>query len=175
MTRTLATLLVLGLLAGCGGKMKRLSSAERDHFAALKVYMNDDDEKTWLKNKTEDERNEWLQAHAVPGSQLSYWEQFYQYDAETREDILGGNVEFGFTEDKVFMAWGQPYERRRLTGRPASRSELFVYRFEVDRDGIIRVWEPSSNTAYKAVRQYQMDVYVDDGRVTELVRKDTWE
>ncbi len=70
---------------------------------------------------------------------------------------------------------GRPFERKRLTGRQATRSELFVYRFEVDRDGIVRVWVPDSNTAYKAVRQYQMDVYVDDSRVTELIRKDQWE
>lgn len=173
--RTLTLLLALGLLAGCGGRMKRLSSVERDHFAALRVYMDDDAEKEWLKNKTETERNDWLTTHGVPGSRLTYWEQFYQYDAETREEILSGDVVFGWTEDKVYMAWGQPFERKRLTGRPATRSELFVYRFEVDSEGFIRVWEPSSNTAYKAVRQYQMDVFIDDGRVTELMRKDVWE
>ncbi len=173
--RTLALVLALGMLAGCGGKMKRLSGTERDHLAALRVYMNDDAEKEWLKLKTEAERDEWLHVNGVPGSRLSYWEQFYQYDAEVREAILGGDVQLGWTEDKVFMSWGQPYERRRLTGRPASRSELFIYRFEVDRDGIIRVWEPSSTTAYKAVRQYQMDVFIDDNSVTDIIRKDVWE
>ena len=173
--RTLAMIALLGLMAGCGGKMKRLTPTERDHFAAVRVYMDDDAEKEWLKLKTETERNDWLQANGVPGAQISYWEQFYQYDEQTRDAILGGDVQLGWTEDKVFMAWGQPFERRRLTGRPASRGELFVYRFEVDDEGIIRVWEPSSKTAYKAVRQYQMDVYVDDNRVTDLIRKDVWE
>src|SRR5690606_29005944 len=151
-------LLVVGLVAGCGGKMKRLTSAERDHYAGLRVYMDEDAQKDWLKHKTEEERNTWLRTHGVPGSQLTYWDQFYQYDEADREAILGGDVQLGWTEDRVFMAWGRPVERKRRTGRPYSRSELFVYRFEVDRDGLIRVWEPSSNTAYKAVRQYQMDV-----------------
>jgi len=173
--RTALLFVALGLMAGCGGKMKRLTQTERDHYAALRVYMSEDDEKAWLKHKSQAERDGWLQEHGVPGAQISYWDQFYQYDEETRDAILGGDVQLGWTEDKVFMAWGQPFERRRLTGRPASRSELFVYRFEVDRDGFIRVWEPGSNTAYKAVRQYQMDVYVDDNRVTDLIRKDTWE
>lgn len=175
MMRPVALVLVLGLLAGCGGKLKRLTPTERDHFAALRVYMDQDAQKAYLKLKTEDERDGYLQSNAVPGSETSYWEQFYQYDDEQRAAIVGGDVQLGWSEDRVFMSWGRPFERRRLTGRPATRSELFVYRFEIDADGFIRVWEPSSNTAYKAVRQYQMDVYVDDGRVTDLQRKEAWE
>lgn len=167
-------LVTLALVAGCGSKLKRLSSAERDHFHALEVYLDADDEKAFLKLKTEAERDAWLQGHG-PSAGQSFWDLFYQYDEAERDAIAAGEVARGWTEDRVFMAWGRPFERRRLTGRPATRSELFVYRFEVDRDGIIRVWVPDSRTAYKAVRQYQMDVYVDDGRVTELERKDRWE
>lgn len=173
MSRTLV-LVALALLAGCGSKMKRLTPTERDHFTALEVYLNTAEEKAFLKLKTEEERNTFLREHG-PGNGLSFWDQFYQYDEQDRDAILAGDVDIGWSEDRVFMAWGRPFERRRLTGRPATRSELFVYRFEVDDEGIVRVYVPDSKTAYRAVRQYQLDVFVDDGRVTQMDRKDRWE
>ena len=157
------------LLSGCmGAKIKRLSEAERGHYYALQVYMSEDQQKAFLKLKTEDERNQYLKDQGL-------YERFYKYEPHIRDAIIAGEVREGWTEDQVFMAWGKPYDRRRLTGRPASRSELFVYRFEVDPEGIIRVWTPDSKTAYKAVDTYQLDVYVDDSTVTEIDRKDRWE
>jgi hypothetical protein len=137
--------------------------------------MDDDATKEFLRGKTEEIRNTWLRENPVPGTEVSYWETFYRYGEAQREAILAGDVHPGWSEDRVYMAWGAPFERRRLAGRPATRSELFVYRFEVDADGAVRVWEVDSKTAYKAVDQYQMDVFIDDGRVTELVRKEQWE
>jgi len=52
---------------------------------------------------------------------------------------------------------------------------VFVYRFEIDKEGIVRVWDPRSKTAYKMVDRYQVELFVDDGEVTEMRRKDRWE
>jgi hypothetical protein len=168
--RTLALALLAGsLLTGCmSAKLKRLSDAERDHYYALRVFMGEDTTKAFLKLKTESERNALL-------NDLGLWERFYKYDQAIRDKIVAGEVEEGWTEDQMFMSWGEPYDRRRLTGRPAARSELFVYRFEVAPDGVIRVWTPSSKTAYKAVDFYQIEAYVDDNRIAEIVRKEDWE
>ncbi|MCO4746940.1 MAG: hypothetical protein KC912_19235 [Proteobacteria bacterium] len=168
--RTLAIVLLAStVLTGCmGAKIKRLSAVEQDHYYALKVFMNDSVEKTFLKFKTEEERNAYLQERGL-------WDHFYKYPDHVRELIIAGEVQSGWAEDQMFMAWGEPYDRRRLTGRPASRSELFVYRFEVAPDGVIRVWTPSSKTAYKAVDFYQIDVYVDDERLSEMERKEDWD
>ena len=166
--RTALFLAALALLSGCGSKLKRLSSAETDHFNALKIFMNESQEKSFLKQKTEDERNAYLK-------EIGMWDQFYKYDAEMREQILSGEVMEGWSEDRVFMAWGNPVSRKRLTGRPATRSELFVYRFEVDSEGYVRVWTPGSKTEYKARSTYQLNLYIDDSRVAEIVKKDKWE
>lgn len=168
MRRVVLWILVATVAAGCGGKLKRLSDAEHDHYYALRVYMDNKERKDFLRGKTEEERNALLKERGL-------WEQFYQYDEYTRDAIVAGEVGEGWTEDMVLMSWGVPFQRRRMTSRPAERSELFVYRFEVDSNGIIRVWDPKSKTAYKMVRRYQVEVYVDDGRVTELRQKDEWE
>lgn len=161
-------LLVGGMLAGCGSKLKRLSSTEQLHYYALRVYMDKKEEKAFLKGKTEEERSAWLKEHGL-------WDRFYQYDEVVRDQIVSGDVREGWSEDMVLMSWGAPFQRRRMTGRPAERSEVFVYRFEVDKDGIVRVWDPDSKTAYKMVSRYQVELFVDDGEVTEMRRKDHWE
>lgn len=168
--RTLVLALLAGsLLTGCmSAKLKRLSPAERDHYYALRVFMGEDTTKAFLKLKTESERDALLH-------ELGLWDRFYKYPDFVREKIIAGEVQEGWTEDQMFMAWGEPYDRRRLTGRPAARSELFVYRFEVAPDGVVRVWNPSSKTAYKAVDFYQIEAYVDDSRIAEIVRKEDWE
>lgn len=160
--------LVALALAGCGSKMKRLSPAEQDHFYALRVYMDDKEEKAFLKGKTEEERNAWL-------VKAGFWDTFYKYDAGIRELIVAGDVSEGWAEDMVLMSWGPPFQRRRTTSRPAQRSEIFIYRFEVAKDGTVRVFDPAGKTAYKMAARYQIDVYVDDQKVTEMLRKEDWE
>lgn len=166
--RSIALILALAMVAGCGSKLDKLAASEKDHYYALKVYMDEKQDKAYFKLKTEEERNAYLK-------ELGLWDNFYQYNQYERDDILAGEVTTGWTEDKVFMAWGAPIERRRLTGRPAERSELFVYRFEVDDEGYIRVYVPESKTAYKAAKRFQRELYIDDRVVTEILDKDGWE
>lgn len=158
----------LVLLVGCGGKMKRLSETEQDHFYALKVFMNEDVRKDYLKLKTEAERDEFLK-------QKNLWDLFYKYDADVRQAIVAGEVKVGWQKEQVFMAWGEPHEKLQLTGRPYTYSVLLTYRFEGHDDGSVLVWTPNSKTAYKATQLFLQQVYVDDDRVTEIVRKDTWD
>lgn len=158
----------LVLLASCGPSTKRLTANEQDHYAALRVWLDDDDKKDYLRLKTEEERNAFLQRKGL-------WDRFYGLSKERREAILSGEVHQGWSLDEVLMAWGAPHMRKRLTGRPATRSELLVYRFEVTDDGATMVWRPDSKETHRAQRLYQVDVYVDDERITELVEKDHWE
>jgi len=161
----------VGLLTsavGCGPKTKRLSEAEKNHYYALQVWMEKKEQRLWLRLKTKDERDAWLKKRGL-------WERFYAFDEDMRNQIVAGEVEVGWEQPAVQMAWGMPHSRKRLTGRPATRSELFVYRFEVDAEGYVTVWKPKSKTVHRAVDLYQLDVYLDDGRVTELIRKDKWE
>jgi len=157
-------------LAGCGYErhMKRLSDAEFDHYYALRPYMNEDSRKTYLKLKTEEERNAFLQEKGL-------WDLFYKYDAETRDSIVAGDVQVGWTKDKVLMAWGRPYDKQKLTGRQAQRSERLVYRFEKHEDGTILVWEANSKTEYKAIQLFQRDVLMDDDVVVEITQRDRWQ
>ncbi|MEM6929394.1 MAG: hypothetical protein AAF602_20815 [Myxococcota bacterium] len=148
------------------GKLDRLSDTERVHWRALRVFVDTKDQKDWLKLKTEQERNQWLQDRG-------YWERFYRYPQHVRDQIVAGDVKKGWDRNKLYMAWGQPTERNRLTGRPASRSERLIYRFEVDKDGFITVLV-DGRPDYKAVDRYQVDVVVDDDVVTELTRRDDW-
>ncbi len=169
MRNPLATALLV-LMVGCGfsGKIKKLESYEKDHYYALKVWMEKADQKAYFKLKTATERDAWLKANG-------FWDRFYQYDERQRTAILNGDVAVGFKQDQVFMAWGEPHQRNRLTGRAAERSELLTYRFEVDDDGNVLVWVPNSKTANGAAEKYALQLYMDDAVVTEIVRKDGWE
>jgi hypothetical protein len=168
--RRLRPLLLAALLVTsfANKKLDRLSDTERDHFHALKVWMDEKEIKAWLKLKTEDERNQWLK-------DKGYWNRFYQYDERVRQAILDGLVTVGWTQDRMLMAWGAPHERRRNTGRPTQRSETLVYRFEVTPDGQVLVWEPDSKTAYEAVEKFHYQVIVDDGVVAEMIKVDGWD
>ena len=159
--------LVLGMPAQAAST-KRLSAEEKDRFVAVRVFMGEKEQKKWLKLKTQEERDGWLK-------QQGYWDRFYQFDEDTREKIVAGEVDVGWEQDALLMAWGMPHQRKRLTGRPATRSEMFVYRFEVDLEGYVTVWKPKSKTAHRAMKLYQVDVVLDDARVSELRRKDRWD
>jgi hypothetical protein len=167
--RSLLFGLVMMGVVGCGtaAKVKRLSAVEKDHYYALRVWMDDAQEKTYLKKKTQVERDAFLK-------EAGLWDRFYKYSPEERQAILEGDVKVGFKIDQVFMAWGEPHDRTRLPGRQAERSEMLVYRFEVDEEGVIRVWSPDSKTAYKAVDQFRKEVIIDDARVAEIKEKKGW-
>ena len=96
------------------------------------------------------------------------WDKFYSYDADEREQIIAGDVQVGWTKDWVYMAWGAPYDRARLVGRNAVRSERLVYRFEQQEDGTILLWEEGSKTAYKAQRLFTRELILDDDVVREI-------
>jgi hypothetical protein len=167
-------LMIFVLLAGCGmnAKIKRLTPPEKAEYEALRAYMTDAEKKEWLKIRKQPERDKWLKTHGAP---KNYWDLWYQYDKDTQDKILSGDVKVGWTKEMVVMAWGRPREMSQLTGRPASYSERFNYRFEVQDDGTTLVWTPGSKTEYKAVDKYQVDVIIDDRVVTELRRIDHWE
>ena len=168
MRQVIIALGLITLLSGCGSVLKKLTPGELDHYMALRVWMSDPDMKAYSKLKTADERNTFLQ-------EKGYWDRFYQYDKKRREQIINGEVAKGWTQDQVYMSWGAPHVRKRLAGRRAVRSEMFVYRFEVDPEGRVYVWEPNSKQTHYAIDKYQIDLTVDDGLIVEMIRKDGWE
>jgi hypothetical protein len=157
------------LIFGGASKLDRLTPVERDHFDALRVWFTSDkDEKLFLKLKTEEERNQWLKDRG-------YWERFYKYDEAMRDAIVGGEVMAGWPYDAILMAWGPPHQKMRLPGRMASRSEMYVYQFEILVGGAVMVWEPKSKESYQAVAKYRMELYIDDAVLTSIVKKDGWD
>ena len=163
-------LLLAIFLSGCSWekRVKYLGAEEFDHYYALRPFMSDDARKTYLKMKTSEERNQYLQDQGL-------WDMFYKYSEAEREAIVAGDVVVGWTRDKLLMAWGAPYDKRRLVGRPATRSELLIYRFEVQEDGSIYIYEPGSKTEYRAVRRFERRVTVDDDLIAEIEETDGWE
>jgi hypothetical protein len=170
---------LVALVASCGtaGKIKRLSPVELDTYHALEVYMTEDEEKAYLKLKTEAERTEWLQSHG--GNELgygpkSYWEMYDQFDDAMKKKISVGDVQVGWPEVALFMAWGRPFKEAKIAGRKAQRSVLYEYRMELHEGGQAIVWVPDSKTAYKAINYFRYEVIVDDGVVSEMTKKDGW-
>jgi hypothetical protein len=163
----LAPALVLTVLAGAGSKISRLTDDEYAEYRALRVFLSDDDEKAWLKLKTGDERTQFLKDKGL-------YDKFWSLPEETRKAIVEGDVQLGWKGEMVYMAWGPPFKKMRLTGRDASRSELLIYRFEIDKNGVAQPLV-GSHTDYKAVRQHQTEVTLDDDVVTNLDEKDQWE
>ena len=94
--------------------------------------MSEEQRKYYLKLKTRDERDAYLK-------KLGLWDTFYSYDPEEREDIVAGDVKIGWSKKKVEMAWGAPYTRKKAIGRAASRSEIYIYRFE-SSNRMARFW-----------------------------------
>jgi hypothetical protein len=156
-------------LSGCGEStwIKRLSDQEFQHYYALKPFMADDDRKAFLQLKTEAERNKFLKDKEL-------WQRFYKYEEHIRTAIVDGAVQTGWGKDMVLMSWGAPYDKRKLTGRPAPRSEMLVYRFEQHSDGSVLVYVPGSKTEYKAERRFRREVILDSDTVTEIREVDGW-
>jgi hypothetical protein len=166
MARPHALFLLASLTFLTAAKFDKLESNEQAHVRALSVFMDKDQTKAFYKLKTPEERNAYLQ-------ELKLWDRFYQFDDQKRQQIVASEVQVGFELDALFMAWGAPFAKNRLTGRNASRSERLVYRFEVDADGFATPL--SRRAAYKAVDRYQVEVIVDDNIVTKLTEKATWD
>ena len=163
----IATALVAIALMTGGSKLSRLSDAEYAHYRALRVFMEEDARKDWLKLKTPEARDQALKDAGL-------WDKFYAHNDEVRQQIVEGDVRVGWTRDMVYMAWDVPFERKRLTGREAQRSELFVYRFQLDKEGVAT---PVVNKGvdYKGVGERQIELLVDDDVVVEMKEKDRWE
>ena len=168
--------LTLALSTGCSmsSKLKKLDEEEYDHYMALRVYLDrpdargvrsKDERKAFFKNKTRAERDQWLKDKGL-------WDKFYQYDAHIRDKIAQGAVQVGWDKHMVYQAWGMPFVRRKLPGRQAQRSELFVYRFEVRKDGVHQVWIRGSKDTYKAQRLYTKELIVDDDKIMEIRERD---
>ncbi len=169
MTR-LRMLLLAGLVvvSSANKKYDRLADDERAVFDAVSVWMDEDAVKAFLKLKTPELREQWLKDHKL-------WDRYFKYDERVRGAINDGRVVTGWTEDLVLMAWGAPHEKRRNTGRNATRSDTYVYRFEVTPDKEVLVWEPNSKATHTAIRLYQVNVIIDDGVVAELVELKAWD
>jgi hypothetical protein len=167
MRRATAAFLLSATLLLTAGKWGRLSDAEKEHFRALETFMDDGEQKDFLKLKTSDERDAWLKEKGL-------WDKFYGHDPSVREQIVNGDVRLGWSAEMVYMAWGTPFQKQRLTGRPAARSEKLVYRFEVDKDGFATPLV-GKKSDYKAVDRFQVELVLDDDTVSELVQKDDWE
>ncbi|MEQ1507967.1 MAG: hypothetical protein ABMB14_37410 [Myxococcota bacterium] len=148
-------------------KLSRLTEAEYAHYRALRVFMDDDQRSEWLKLKTTEERDAWLHEHNL-------WDRFYSHPAEVRQQIVEGDVELGWSRDMVYMAWGPPFQKQRLTGREASRSELLVYRFELDKEGVASPLV-GKHADYQAVGSHQTELIMDDDVVAEMKEKDHFE
>lgn len=173
--RALFLALVLAFLlpatSGCSytRRVKFLTDTEFDHYYAMRVYMDEEERKTWLKLETEDERNTWLKEKMLPGlPPKSLWDTFYQYESHIREKIVAGEVQVGWTVDMLVMSWGRPMKSRKLPGRKAERSLLYQYKFEQHSDGTIMVWSPDSKTEYQAERMFMREVIIDDDVIAEI-------
>ncbi len=168
--RARALVLVLPLVLGAclQHRLNRLSELEFQHYYALKPFMSEEQHSDFLKRKSEQERNAYLQDQKL-------WDMYYRYTPQEREAIVAGDVQLGWSADMVMMSWGAPWDKRKLVGRQAQRSEMLVYRFETDDEGIVRIWEKGSKTAYTAVRRFQRKVVLDDNKVTLIDETDGWE
>lgn len=155
------------LLMACGTTrlQKRLDNQEFNHWYALRVYMSDEQKKVYLKKKTREERDTYLQ-------EAGLWDKFYKYEERIREKIVAGEVQTGWTLDMLQMAWGKPYDQQMAIGRQAVRSIKYVYKFELHSDGSILLWEPGSKTVYKAKKCFKQELVVDDDIIAEMKQKD---
>lgn len=160
--------LVLALATAQAVPVRKLEPVERDHLAALEVWMTEADRKAYLKLKSRDQRDAWLRSKGL-------WDRFYRYDAETRAQILAGRVRPGWTSDQVYMAWGKPHARIRGTNPKVTRSERLTYLFEVTESGEVLVWEPGSKQTHGAVDRFRYEVDVHDDVVVELKKKAGWD
>ena len=87
---------------------------------------------------------------------------------------MDGAVQTGWTKDMVLMAWGAPFDKKKLVGRPAPRSEMLLYKFEKHEDGSVLVYVPNSKTEYSATERFRREVILDSDVVSDIVEKPGW-
>jgi hypothetical protein len=150
-------------------KLDRLEAAERVHFDALRVWMDDKQVKAFLKLKTEPERTAFLRDNGL-------WDRFYKYDERQRQLIDEGRVMVGWTQDMVFMAWGPPHQRtRNIDPSVAGKSETMTYRFEVAQDGRTLVWAEDSKETHNATELFRYVLLLHNGAVAKVDKVSGWE
>ena len=141
--------------------IKRLEAPEQDHWAALRVFMKEEQKKNYLTRKTRSERDEFLKS-------LGLWDKYYSLDEKRREDILSFNVQEGWNQEELLMSWGVPYKKQMEAGsKHGVSAERWIYRFEEHSDKktgkrYILIWEEYSKTEYKADRVFEREVVIDD-------------
>ena len=146
MRRAQSLLLVSALALLTAGKFEKLEPREQAHMRAVEVFMSKEQVKAYYKGKTPEARDAFLK-------EIGVWDRFYTYDDAERALIIAGEVKVGWDQDQLYMAWGAPWSKNRLTGRPATRSERLVYRFEVGADGMATPLGRKRD--YKAVDQFR--------------------
>ncbi len=173
MRKLVLTLAFAVSLTGCWEKrIKHLEDEEFSHYYSLKVYLDDDQRKAYLKMKTREERDAYLKGIEMPGRPPRIlWDMYYDYEEHIREKIYAGEVQEGWTTEMLLMAWGKPLKQRKLAGRQASRSWAYIYQFEQHEDGSVLVWESGSKTEYKAVKMFQREVIIDDDIIADIRNK----
>ena len=166
------------LLTACSWqhRVKYLSDEEFKAYYALKPFMEEEQQKSYLTLKSEEERNGYLKSIVLEQRRppITLYDLFYNYPENIRQAIVDGAVQEGWTKDMVLMAWGPPFDKKKLVGRPAPRSELLLYKFEKQEDGTVLVFVPGSKTEYKAEERFRREVILDDDKVTEIVEKPGW-
>ena len=130
--------------------------------------MTEDQEKSFLKLKLEEERTEYLKG-------LGLWDDFYSMPDSVREAVLDGEVAIGWTRKMLVMSLGWPYDQQKVVGNTSAlRTERFIYRFEQHADGTIFVWTENSKTEQKATRLFRREIVLADDRVMEITEKENW-
>lgn len=171
------SLLFVVALAACSwqARVKFLSDEEFKAYYALKPFMAEETQKGYLTLKTEEERNAYLKAIVLARiPPITLYDVFYQYPENIRQAIVDGAVQERWTKEMVLMAWGAPFDKKKLVGRPAPRSEMLIYKFEKHEDGTVMVFIPNSKTEYKAVERFRREVILDDDVVSEIVERPGW-
>ena len=149
-------------MVGCSymRHVKRLEAPEKDHWAALRVFMNDNQKKDFLTRKTKEERDAYLK-------ELQLWDKFYNCDEKRRAEILAYNVQEGWNQEELLMSWGIPFKKQMEPKSKGVGAERWIYRFEEHTDKktggkYILIWEEYSKTEYKADRLFEREVVIDD-------------
>jgi hypothetical protein len=113
-------------------------------------------------------------------------EAFYQLDRETQDKILQGIIDVGYTEDMVYLALGEPSEKRqRVTEN--GRTVTWIYNTYYDRydgtqmvgyhrrvyyDPLLRSYRihyrPAFADTYREEKEERIRIVFTDGKATVI-------